>query len=79
MRERLIKRISSCQQEAFCEKSVLMFKNFAKFIGKQLCQCLFLNKFQKGDWCFEFCEEFLGTPFQVFLTPVQAPLVAASE
>ena len=36
-------------QEVFCEKGVLILRNFAKFIGKQLCQSLFFEKFQKGD------------------------------
>ena len=34
--------IESSRQEVFCEKGVL--RNFIKFTGIQLCQCLFLNK-----------------------------------
>ena len=32
----------SSRWEVFCKKGA--FKNFAKFTGKHLCQCLFLNK-----------------------------------
>ena len=48
---------SSCP-ELFCEKGVL--RNFAKFTGKHLCQCLFFNKVEglrsatllkKRLWC----------------------------
>ena len=34
--------IESSRQEVFCEKDVL--RNFTKFTGKHLCQCLFFNK-----------------------------------
>ena len=32
----------SSRTEVFCKKGVL--RNFAKFTGKHLCQCLFFNK-----------------------------------
>ena len=63
---------SSCQ-EVFCKKGVL--KNFAKFMGKQLCRCLFFNKLagmkpttllKKRLWhmCFPLnLAKFLRTPF----------------
>ena len=35
-------RIRSSRPDVFCKKGVL--RNFAKFIGKHLCQSLFLNK-----------------------------------
>ena len=34
--------IRSSRPEVFCKKDVL--KNFAKFLGKHLCQSLFFNK-----------------------------------
>ena len=37
-----ISQSRSSQPEAFCKKGVL--RNFAKFIGKHLCQSLFFNK-----------------------------------
>ena len=39
---KLNRRCRSSRQEVFCKKGVS--RNFAKFTGKHLCQCLFLNK-----------------------------------
>ena len=66
-------RLRSSRQEVFCKKGVL--ENFAKFIGKQLCQSLFFNKvaglrsaflLRKRLWhrCFPVnFAKFLRTPF----------------
>ena len=65
--------IKSSRSEVFCEKDVL--RNFAKFIGKHLCQSLFFNKvaglrpatlLKKRLWhrCFPVSfTKFLRTPF----------------
>ena len=36
------RQVRSSPPEVFCKKSVL--RDFAKFTGKHLCQCLFFNK-----------------------------------
>ena len=65
--------IRSSRPEVFCKKGVL--RNFKKFTGKHLCQCLFLNKvaglspatlLKKRLWhrCFPVnLAKFLRTPF----------------
>ena len=53
----------SSRLEVFCEKGV--FKNFIKFIGKQLCQSLFFNKvagLRQSCFLINFTK-FLRTPF----------------
>ena len=42
MRNFELSAIKSSRPEVFCKKGFL--RNFAKFTGKQLCQCLFFNK-----------------------------------
>ena len=64
--------VRSCRPEVFCKKDVL--RNFAKSIGKHLCQSLFFNKvaslpttlLKKRLWhrCFPVnFAKFLRTPF----------------
>ena len=62
---------SSLPEVLFYEKNVL--QNIEKFTGKQLCQCLFLNKVEACDFvkketlaqvfACEFCEIFKKTFF----------------
>ena len=40
----------SSRLEVFCQKGV--FRNFPKFTGKHLCQCLFFNKRDSGTGVF---------------------------
>ena len=60
-------RDRSSRPEVFCKKCV--FRNFAKFTGKHLCQRLFFNKVagvKKSLWhrCFHVnFAKFLRTPF----------------
>ena len=53
----------SSRPEVFCRKGV--FRNFAKFTEKHLCQSLFLNKVEALAQVFscEFCEIFKNTFF----------------
>ena len=87
MRERYAKRNRSSRPELLCKKGIL--KNFAKFIGKHLCQSHLFNKitglrslsllnFIKKEtlaqvFSCEFCEIFKNNNFY------RTPLVAASE
>ena len=41
-----LKNHKSSRPDVFCEKGV--FRNFAKFTGKHLCQSLFFNKVAGG-------------------------------
>ena len=66
-------KFGSSRPEVFCKKGVL--RNFAKFIGKHLCQSLFFNQvaglrpatlLKKRLWCRCFSvnfAKFLRTPF----------------
>ena len=62
--------------EVFCKISV--FRNFAKFTGKHLCQrpevCNFIKKETPAQvFSYEFCEIFKNTYFY------RAPMLAASQ
>ena len=45
-----------------CSIKIGVLKNFAKYTGKHLCQCLFLNKVADLFFC-EFCKIFKNTFF----------------
>ena len=54
-------KFRSCSPEVFCKKGVL--RNFAKFIKKQLCNCLFFNKVAGLRLFPVSFVKFLRTPF----------------
>ena len=80
----------SSRAEVFCKKGI--FRNFAKVIGKHLCQSLFFNKFsgwltpatllKKRLWQFvKFCEfcEISKKTFSYRIPPGAASIVLDME
>ena len=68
-----VEKLRSSRPEVFCKKDVL--RNFAKFIGKLLCQDLFFNKvscLRPQVFSCEFCEFSKNIFFH------RTPLVTAS-
>ena len=75
----VILQYRSSRPEVFCKKGV--FRNFAKFTGKHLCQSLFFNQVAglRHGFCCQFCEISKSCKISKSTFYLKTPLVAASD